>query len=305
MGQIIAAAVASAAFGDRFGMRTIVWLRSTCGALGVAACAGVAPVDRDAALASLVAAERAFAAMALASGIRPAFAANFAVNGIAFEPAPTEASRAFFSKPAPPDARPLVLAWEPAAAGVAASGHFGFTTGPSTLTDRDSGRSLREGVYFSVWTRDRNGPWRVALDAGTSAPARVEAASLAPPPRLAHARSDPAAARTAIEAIEARRVDAAGYAIWFAADGRLHRDGFAPFVGVASVRAHLSSLAPTTLAFAAQRTVVASSGDLAYTYGALTSTAASVPTGYYAHLWSRDIDGRWSLIVGVLLPAGG
>ncbi len=283
-----------------------MWL-SISGAVVVAlaACAAVAPSGDDAALHSLTEAERAFAAMSVASGIRAAFAANFAADGIAFEPAPVDASRAFFSRPEPANARPLMLDWAPAAAGVAASGDFGFTTGPFTLTDRASGRSLRNGVYFSVWKRDGGGPWRVALDLGITTRDSIAARTLAPSPALAHARANPLRAGGEIAAIESRAVDATDYAAWFAADGRLHREGFAPIVGSASVRAHLASSAGSALAFAAQGRAVASSGDLAYTYGALAAMPQrpeGLESGYYAHLWARDAAGAWKIVVAVLVP---
>jgi ketosteroid isomerase-like protein len=263
-------------------------------------CASVAG-DDGSALRSLVDAERAFAAMSLASGIRTAFAANFAADGIVFEPAPVDAPRAFFSRPEPPDAKPLVLEWQPAAAGISAAGDLGFTTGPSTLTDPASGRS-REAVYFSMWKRERAGPWRVALDIGIRTPARIAPAALEPSPTLAKTRADPARARPEIVSIEAREVDAREYASWFAADGRLHREGIAPFVGDAAVRAHLATLAGTTLAFTPQGGAVSSSGDLAYTYGTIAASG-DLPGGYYAHAWARDASGRWRLVAAVLLPS--
>jgi len=77
-------------------------------------------------------------------------------NGIGLEPQPVDASRAFFSRPDPPNPKPLALDWSPAPAGIAASADFGFTTGPLTLTDRASGRSLRNRIHFPVWTCERN-----------------------------------------------------------------------------------------------------------------------------------------------------
>lgn len=278
-------------------------LRVGLGALVVAlaGCASVAPTDRETGLRSLVEAERAFAAMSAASGIRAAFSANFAPDGIAFEPAPVDAAHAFFSRPEPADAKPLALDWEPAAAGIAISGNLGFTTGPFTLTDRASGRSLRNGVFFSVWTRERDARWRVALDIGITTPTRLAPDAMRPSPSLAQTRADPANARSEIVAIETPRVDANAYATWFAADGRLHRDGIPPILGAEAIRTHLSTLPSSSLAFSPQGGAVASSGDLAYTYGAVQASGA-LPSGYYAHLWAREATGRWRLVVAVLLP---
>lgn len=65
------------------------------------------------AVASLVAAERAFAAMAVERGIRASFLAQFAADGLVFEPAPVRVHEAWTTRPAAADPLALKLSGRP------------------------------------------------------------------------------------------------------------------------------------------------------------------------------------------------
>ena len=119
-------------------------------ALLVSAC-GTAPRATGEAHASLVAAERAFARDALDAGVRAAFLRHFATGGLLFVPAPARVEDVFARPPADPHA--ALLEWEPVASGVAASGDFGYTTGPARFSRRDGSSPVRHSTFFSVWKR--------------------------------------------------------------------------------------------------------------------------------------------------------
>ena len=103
-------------------------------ALGVmlvaSGCATRHALDRD--HAALVAAERAFARHAEDADVRTAFLAAFADDGIWMTPEPMRLRDAYAARPAPADPRAVRLEWDPAISGIAASGDFGFTSGPSS-----------------------------------------------------------------------------------------------------------------------------------------------------------------------------
>ena len=82
--------------------------------------------------------------------MRTAFLAAFADDGIWMTPAPMRLREAFAARPAPADPRAARLEWAPAISGIAASGDFGFTSGPSTLSLHDGSRPPSHGAYFSV-----------------------------------------------------------------------------------------------------------------------------------------------------------
>jgi ketosteroid isomerase-like protein len=54
------------------------------------------------------------------------------------------------------------VTWNPTKAEVAASGDIGYTLGLSQL--RDGGAGAAEGVYLRIWSREKNGRWRVLID---------------------------------------------------------------------------------------------------------------------------------------------
>jgi ketosteroid isomerase-like protein len=270
------------------------------------------PDAREIALRSLVDAELAFARDASERGVRAAFLANFARDGVAFEPAPVRLQVAWRERPAPSDPLALRLDWKPAQAGVARSHDFGYTTGPFTLWNASDPNHRRRGVFFSVWQRNRAGTWQVILDAGIKSPAPVDFAALGAAPRPAYSRgASAAAARRGLLALEANAFGAGpsgltpnDYGKLLAADARLHRDGAAPMVSREAI-ARATAVRARRIAWTPIDARVASSGDMAVTYGRYRETdrTANAHEGYYAHLWLRDGAGRWRLAYDVALPA--
>ncbi len=241
------------------------------------------------------------------TGIRAAFVANFADDGVNFQPGPVNTKEALAARPQAPDPKALTLEWAPAAAGIARSGDLGYTTGPFVLTDNARAAPPQHGVYFSIWKRDADGVWRVAVDAGISTPAPIAPAALLPPPeiRAMGGGADvtpraPAARETSAAALGS----AADYVAGFAADGRLQRNGHAPVIGRDAIGAHFGGLR-ASLAFVAQGAAVAPSGDLAYTYGSVSvqPVSSALRSGWYVHLWTRGADGDWRIIVATLLES--
>jgi ketosteroid isomerase-like protein len=115
--------------------------------------------------ASLVEAERAFAAASLAKGTRAAFLDFLAEDSILFRPGPVPGKKWIEEHPAPD----TLLTWEPAFAEVAQSGDLGYTTGPWEI--RPSGpqdKPTAFGHFVSVWKRQTDGAWKVVVDLGIS-----------------------------------------------------------------------------------------------------------------------------------------
>lgn len=109
---------------------------------------------------SLVAAERAFAALSVEKGTKTAFLTFLASDGILFRPRAVNGRSLWESRTSPR----ATLIWEPGFAEVAGSGDFGWTTGPWEL--RAGGQPFGYGHFLSVWKRVGDGSWRVALDIG-------------------------------------------------------------------------------------------------------------------------------------------
>ena len=65
----------------------------------------------------------------------------------------------------------MELRWYPEYAEVAASGDFGYTTGPSVFRlKRGSNEPDHKGYFNSIWKKDVKGEWKVLLDIGTASP---------------------------------------------------------------------------------------------------------------------------------------
>src|SRR4249919_576215 len=85
---------------------------------------------RDADLASMVDAERAFAAAAKTSGIKAAFLEYLDEDAITLLPTPGRAKDVWRGRPDPPDPLQAKLSWEPRTGAVSNSGDLGWLTGP-------------------------------------------------------------------------------------------------------------------------------------------------------------------------------
>lgn len=118
-------------------------------------------------VAEVVAAERAFAARAQEVDARDAFVENFAPDAIAYGPGPQPAFPGLKEGPA----WGVNIRWRPVDAGIARSADFGWTTGPAEYRkDKSDATPYRWGYYTSVWMKQPDGRWMVAIDGGITVP---------------------------------------------------------------------------------------------------------------------------------------
>ena len=66
----------------------------------------------------------------------------------------------------------FLLEWEPEHASISASGDLGYTYGRYAMHGKteDGTDLVREGRYVSIWQKDDDGSWKVALDTGVPDP---------------------------------------------------------------------------------------------------------------------------------------
>ncbi len=62
------------------------------------------------------------------------------------------------------------LTWSPVGAGIAASGDLGYTYGTYEFhsKDKDGKAIVDHGKYTTIWKKQKDGSWKVALDMGNS-----------------------------------------------------------------------------------------------------------------------------------------
>jgi ketosteroid isomerase-like protein len=132
---------------------------TACAALLAAVAPGAARAD---AFADMIAAERAFAADALARNVRDAFIVSAADDGVVFSAGPHNA-KAYWAAHGVDKTR---LEWAPEAGEVAASGDLGYTYGPWILTPDGAEKPLAYGHFFTIWQKQPDGAWRWLADKG-------------------------------------------------------------------------------------------------------------------------------------------
>ena len=134
--------------------------------------AAAAPVD------DVLAADRAFAALAKVQGARAAFTAYADNDAVMFRDGVgpikgVEAIGRAFRDPAA-----ATPEWEPLAADIAASGDLAYSWGSFKWTAVPGGPMAGNppvtGYYVSVWKKQRDGNWKWVIDLGVQAPLKPQ-----------------------------------------------------------------------------------------------------------------------------------
>lgn len=210
--------------------------------------------DLPSAQAELVNAERAFAKLAVERGVRESFIAYFADDGIGFAPHPQKVKETFSNSPAPATRSPITLNWAPVYGDIAQAGDLGWNTGPTVIEDTSPDKKpARHGMFFSVWKKQTDGSWRVALDLGADTPAAV--APLNAPYKTSYRASSKKPAvgvnvegeiagllKVEREFLAAAKASSLGqaYQSRLSDDARIHRPGVMPVVGKDALRGWLA-----------------------------------------------------------------
>jgi ketosteroid isomerase-like protein len=298
-------------------------------------------------LETLVAAERAFAAASVERGMKQAFLENLAPDAIVFAPHPLNGHKRWAARPA----SKATLTWAPAYAEASASGDLGLSLGPWELRPPDANDdAVIHGTFVTVWKREGDGPWRVAIDHGVSHPKPERGpADVVFEPGPLHVldtrggsgsgavfggvvvgrhlgfgagfgsyispgnRALRSAAHEAHRMMSAERnyaftlrrkgADEALHVV--AADGvRLLREGARPARGLVEAAETLASQ-PQRVEWLPSGRDVSGALDLGYSYGLArrwASGASRPDTSGYFHVWRREPEGDWKLIVDVETP---
>jgi ketosteroid isomerase-like protein len=278
---------------------------------------GAQQKNQSPALASLVNTEREFAATSLKEGIRASFWEYFADDGISISPKPHIYKESALKTPPPAHPLARTLYWEPIVADVSSSGDLGYTMGPASLKDSAKGDAPTwYGFYFSIWKRQKDGDWKVAVDIGTGSTNVVEKYFGRPLTSALHggfkSRGITAGGKAASRELVTLDKTFSQNAIKGGARGAYQklldahacamREGLVPITGKDAILAYLvkgtalRSLEP-------MRAEVSEAGDLGYTYGAYRENRNSNdPTGYYVRVWRKDAKRKWALVVEVASP---
>ncbi|HUR97722.1 MAG TPA: DUF4440 domain-containing protein [Pyrinomonadaceae bacterium] len=268
--------------------------------------------SRDKQLNELADAERAFAAYTVKEGFRDGFIKFFADDGIGFGPQPERTREKLMKLPPATGPRRVIFNWAPMFGDISEAGDLGYTTGPVLYTDAvDGSKPPRHGLYFSVWQKQADGAWKVAIDMGIDTPKPVAPidTKFTAADRIGTRRSNPMKGTAgdnyrsldwSLWSSMAETNTVAGYRSHLDKQFRVHRKGVMPVT-------QMSELAPLLRAAAKFEIIdgkISTSGDLAFTYGKYTADFGQSVTesGYYVHVWRRDADSKWKLVVDVQNP---
>lgn len=273
-------------------------------------------------LTAMIESERAFARTCVERGFAASFYEFFGEEGIGFSPHPGRFRANYKTPPEPAVDRQIIFNWWPEYGDVAASGELGYNTGPVLFSDLTSQkRSSWNGYFFSVWKKQADGAWRVAVDMGADSPRvenlaqKISNYTRAPQHKIGKfARKQGAEARSELMLQESEFLKAAvhhgyrdGYLGYLADYARLHRKGVFPILGKAAAGDYLGKQKLTLMAWEAIDGGVAASGELGYTYGRYetrddAATPPKIEKGYYTRVWKRDPAGTWKIVADVTSP---
>lgn len=269
--------------------------------------AAQSPAKANSALEELAAAEREFAAFTVSNGFRDGFIKYFADDGIGFGPHPERTREKLMKSPPAAGPRALIFNWAPMFGDISASGDMGCTTGPVLFTDvSENPKPPRHGIYFSVWQKQADGSWKVAIDMGVDTPEPAAPIDT----KFTHARPPDSMPKSGSND-DYRKLDLTFWSAIFRGSPvkayharldkqfRIHRTGIMPITDRTNLR---SAITQTRFDFIDGK--IAASNDLAFTYGkyATVNKPGGEENGYYVHVWRRDSEGKWRLAADVQNP---
>lgn len=272
-------------------------------------------VQAQSALQEMVKTEQAFSKMAEEKNTYDAFLAFIADDGLLFRPGAVNGKKWMIEHPPPapkdPNKRPL-LAWQPAFAGMAASGDMGFTTGPwESKADIKDEKPQGYGHFFTVWKKQADGSWKFEVDLGISHPQSGGPQTLWQPTDTNKTASFKPVDTAAVlkELIDRDRQFgddqlkhgiAKSFLAYASPQARLYREGNLPYIG-SQVAAEVLAKTKGQINWQPISGDVSQAGDLGYTHGTYEHTDDTknvIERGSYVRLWQKQ-GGKWRIVIDV------
>lgn len=256
---------------------------------------------------AVLAREAEFCRMGLETSTRAAFLEFLTDDSIAFEPGPVNAKQLWNGRAE----GTISLKWYPTFVGVARSCDLAFTTGPAEWRkNKEDEKPFGHGQFITIWKKQPDGTWKVALDVGGPVPGKAKAEEtleIALPPEP-------------VQTIDAKQAEQKLRQAekWFATTAKT--DSTAALIGASSetVRVHRERVFPAIGRDAASLMLsvrrgnlsierlggeMSSGGDLAYSYGKYSLQRVEKPeTGHYLQVWRLQESGEWKLALDYQAP---
>ena len=260
------------------------------------------------ALESLVSAEKAFAKMSEETSTKNAFVHFLSDSSILFRPGPVPGKATWEAAEEDND----LLSWKPAFADISAAGDLGYTTGPFEYKAvRTDEKPAGTGHFVSVWKKEKDGTWKVALDIGIGHPPAPEKpfATSAIAPKAVMQKPGVNAASELMQTDRAfcelqNKNGLSAYNGWLSAEAKIYRPGDAPYETKETIQPLLAAT-DKQFSFQPVRADVAASGDLGYVYGGGT---VAIKQGEnvrnmdinYLRIWKNEGGRGWKIVLDLV-----
>ena len=255
-------------------------------------------IDPAAAARTIVEQEAKFYQLGQDSGTKAAFLEYLSDDSIVFSPGPVNGKQECGKRPD----QGISLKWTPVFAAMSRSADLGYTTGPAEWRKaKDDATPFGYGQFLSIWRKQKDGVWKVALDVGTEVPGARKSDE---PEEVEYSISEvtaPPAEKAAITRLlrnaegkfaSAARTDSTAALLGSALETvRVHREGVFPAVG-RDAAALMLSVARGELTVEKTGGAMSEAGDLAYSYGKYTFVRPEkTERGHYLQIWRMEKDG--------------
>ena len=271
-------------------------------------------IDSNDSLQSLAEAEQSFAKTSMEKGIKEAFLTYLAYDAIVFRPKPIMA-KPFYARRSH---IPGLLNWKPIFADIAASGDFGYTTGPYEYRSQPEKEPADDYGYFvSVWKKQTDGVWRVSFDGGIDCPSPGKITNEIDLKKQRQKTNIKNISKITVEKEKERLLESdleisrraaskgmvSTYQDYSAEDIRYYRNGEQPVVGKEKVCDKIAQQT-SAMIWKPMASDVAKSGDLGYTYGIskFESPSGIKKSNSYLRIWKKNKEGNWKIVLDLANP---
>ncbi len=256
--------------------------------------------------APVIAAERAFAADGLATGVDASFLKWSAPEAVMISGEGPKLAHEILDPNAVFDPAAPSLVWWPNWAGISMSGDLGFTTGGVEVGGR------RTGHYFTIWKKQADGSWKWVYDGGSGATAADVPGPDTEPvilPTVTEGTEPAGRAMLNVAMLEsflargARKDQKRAHLFFLADNARLYVAPRPPAIGRAAFAEALDAWPETFIFGPPDNGGWSDAGDMAWTYGTADWTRDGQDRhGWYVHLWQKQAGG-WAIVLAQLIPA--
>ena len=254
---------------------------------------------------SLVKTELAFAAMAKNQDTRSAFLRYLSDETVMFLDGKVIVGKKNWEERKPDS---TLLIWEPVFADVSASGDFGYTTGPSEyFPTRKSGEKVFYGSYVTMWKKEKNGEWKMALDIGVYPQPKPLSKKLNTPPQLMNPSNlntrDLNAEILQKEKLFVQLISDTGklnHSNFISEQCLFLRSGMEPVTEKATIKGIVTKELGKNN-YKPLEASVSSAGDMGYVYGEVKSKDPKSPAiSYYLRVYKVETGKDWKIVLDAI-----